>query len=44
MGGKSPFITRYQHDARDEGVCCDHVDPTSLPDEIPERFISVVPL
>ena len=22
--------------------CCDHVDPTSLPDEVPERFISVV--
>ena len=26
------------------GGCCDPVDPTSLPDKVPERFISVVPL
>ena len=37
------FITHYQHDARDGGVCCDPVDPTSHLDEVPERFISVVP-
>ena len=43
-GWGSSFITRYQHDARDEGVCCDPVDPTSLLDKVPEQFISVVPL